>query len=262
MSPQNIEELFPRSSIYDLNWIKENSLLHNTLYYTESLCNALKIKEGMNVLDLGCGKAISSIFIAKEYNVKVWAVDKESSPTENYQRILLMNCEDKVFPVKGDARQLPFPHKYFDIIVSIDSFSYYGTDDWYIPYISQFLKPNGLLAISEWCFSKEFNTVSEIPDYLKKCYRDSGFYGLHSIEWWRHHLTKSGLFKITNAEILPENKYLLEDFINEFKDLKSEKEIVKALQNDKLNIINTFRIIGERTNLDPYFDDFADINPE
>jgi len=37
----------------------------------------------MRVLDLGCGKALSSIFLAKEYGTQVWATDLWISATDN-----------------------------------------------------------------------------------------------------------------------------------------------------------------------------------
>ena len=40
----------------------------------------------MRVLDLGCGKGLTSIFIAKEFDVEVYAVDLWLSATENYER--------------------------------------------------------------------------------------------------------------------------------------------------------------------------------
>ena len=38
-------KLFPLTSKYNEKWIQENSLLHNILFYTESLCKAMNIKE-------------------------------------------------------------------------------------------------------------------------------------------------------------------------------------------------------------------------
>lgn len=258
INQSELNKLFPKTARYNSEWVKQNSLLHNTLLYTESLCNALDIKEEQRVLDLGCGKAVSSIFLAKEYNVQVWAVDREISPTENYIRIKEMSCENNVFPLQLDARRLPFPKNFFDVVISIDSFSYYATDNWYLPYLSQFIKPGGMLAFSEWCCSKEFNNVNEVPEYLQKCYTGFGFHGMHSIEWWKNHFTKIGLFEVINSDILPGNKYILEDFIQEFENMESEREIVKALQQDTLNIINTFRIVGKRTEVKAYLDDFED----
>ena len=54
--------LFPLSAAYDRSWIKKNSLGENVLYNLESLCEIMEFKEGMRVLDLGCGKAASAVF--------------------------------------------------------------------------------------------------------------------------------------------------------------------------------------------------------
>jgi len=35
----------------------------------------LTLRPGMRVLDLGCGTALTSIFLAREYDVEVWATD-------------------------------------------------------------------------------------------------------------------------------------------------------------------------------------------
>ena len=43
---------------------------------------------------------------------------------------------------------LPFADDFFDAIVSIDSFFYYGTDDHYLNYLARFVKPDGPIAIA------------------------------------------------------------------------------------------------------------------
>ena len=52
-----------------------------------TLTGALELWAGMRVLDLGCGRAASSIFLRREFGVQVWATDLWISPTENWQRI-------------------------------------------------------------------------------------------------------------------------------------------------------------------------------
>ena len=66
-----------------------------------------------------------------------------SAPSENIQRIRDAGVEDGVFPLHADARSLPFAPEFFDAIVCIDSFLYYGTDDLYLNYLAQFVKPGG-----------------------------------------------------------------------------------------------------------------------
>ena len=41
-----------------------------------------------SALDLGCGKGLSSIFLAREFGVEVWAADLWIKPTENYKRFI------------------------------------------------------------------------------------------------------------------------------------------------------------------------------
>ena len=60
--------LFPLTAKYDEDWVMQNSIIENVLYYIESLCEVLRFEKGMRVLDLACGKAVSSIFLAKEYD--------------------------------------------------------------------------------------------------------------------------------------------------------------------------------------------------
>ncbi len=47
----------------------------------------MTLEPGMRVLDMGRGKAISSIVLAKEFGVEVWAADLCVKPTENWERI-------------------------------------------------------------------------------------------------------------------------------------------------------------------------------
>ena len=92
------------------------------LWLTEWLATALDLRPGMRVLDLGCGRASSSIFLRREFGVQVWATDLWFSASENIQRIRDAGVEDGVFPIHADARSLPFAAEFFDAIVCIDSF--------------------------------------------------------------------------------------------------------------------------------------------
>lgn len=79
--------LYPRSQKYDIDWMVQNSMGPNVIWLTEALTGVMTLEPGMRVLDMGCGKAISSIFLAKEFGVEVWAADLCVKPTENWKRI-------------------------------------------------------------------------------------------------------------------------------------------------------------------------------
>ena len=134
---------FPRSNKYLPKWILDNEMGPHPLWFSELLSEYLNLKPGMKVLDLGCGRAISSIFFAREFGVKVWATDLWISADDNLARIEESGLTDLVFPVHADAHLLPYAANFFDVIVSIDAYFYFGTDDLYLSYLSRFLRPNG-----------------------------------------------------------------------------------------------------------------------
>ncbi len=238
--------LFPLSAAYDKTWIKRNSLGENVLYNLESLCEVMEFKEGMRVLDLGCGKGATAIFLAKEFGVEVWAIDQYITPSENYQRIKEMNCEHSVYPLKLNAKELPFPAHFFDAIVSVDSYMYFGTDEKFTPYISQFLKPGGTIGIVDICFSKEINFLAEVPEFMREHFQDK-WYFVHSLEWWEKMWNKTGHLKILNSEIVPQNEFIKNEYVEDFRHSKKPDDIADALAQDKEGLINIFRMTAQRS---------------
>ena len=108
-------ERFPRASRYHPDWVLSAvSGGANPLWLTEWLAEGLDLRPGMRVLDLGCGRALSSIFLAREFGVQIWAADLWFSASENAQRIRDAGVESSVFPLHVDARSLPFAAEFFD----------------------------------------------------------------------------------------------------------------------------------------------------
>ena len=97
---------YPRTAKYDPEWLVGLDMGCPTFWLLESLCEVMDLQPGMRVMDLGCGKAAGSIFLAKEYGLQVWAVDPEVKPTENWARIRESGLEDQVFPLNADGNNL------------------------------------------------------------------------------------------------------------------------------------------------------------
>lgn len=191
---------FPRSAHYNREWLTASaSGGANPLWLTEWLAGVLDLKPGMRVLDLGCGRASSSIFLRREFGVQVWAADLWFSPSENFQRVRDAGVEDGVFPIHADARSLPFATEYFDAIVSVDSFLYYGTDDLYLGNVARFLKPGGQLGIVGAGLMKEIE--GPVPASLEGWWTHE-LSCLHSAAWWRRHWVKTGIVDVGIADSL------------------------------------------------------------
>ena len=71
MNERLISPRFPRSNAYNPKWIEACvSGGANSLWLTEWLTSAMELRCGMRVLDLGCGRAASSIFLHREFGVQ------------------------------------------------------------------------------------------------------------------------------------------------------------------------------------------------
>ncbi len=195
----DLQNVFPRSANYGINWVARNEMGPNVLWLTEYLTKDLSITNDMRILDLGCGKAVSSIFLAREYGAKVWAVDLWISPTENYQRISEANLGDSVYPIYAEARQLPFAEPYFDLILSVDAYHYFGAEEDYLPYILKYLKPGGTLGILVPGIKQEFD--EGVPAYIEPLWEPE-LSVFHAPVWWKKHFEKTGLLNVTVCDYL------------------------------------------------------------
>jgi ubiquinone/menaquinone biosynthesis C-methylase UbiE len=202
MTPQSqlFSERFPRASKYNPAWLLAAvSGGANSLWLTEWLATGMDLRSGMRVLDLGCGMASSSIFLHREFGVQVWATDLWFSVSQNLQRIRDAGAEDGVFPMHADARSLPFAPEFFDAIVSVDSFYYYGTDDLYLNYLARFVKPGGQVGAAGAGLMLELDGT--LPTSLRDWWT-ADMSCLHSADWWRRHWERSGVVDVELADTL------------------------------------------------------------
>src|SRR6516225_2777213 len=101
---QLVSERFLRTAKYHPAWILASvSGSANPLWLSEWLAEAINFRPGMRVLDLGCGRAASSIFLRREFGVQVWATDLWFSVAENLQRVLDAGVQDGIFSIPSFA---------------------------------------------------------------------------------------------------------------------------------------------------------------
>src|ERR1700733_13115934 len=222
---------FPLTAKYDPQWVRDNALGENALCQVESLARRLPLRAGMRVLDLGCGKATSSIFLAREFGIEAWGADVAIFDPENRSRAIELECEATVFPLRVDAHSLPFAKEFFDGVIAIDSFLYFGTDDRYLGYLIQFIKPGGFIGVVDIAFTRELRSIEEAPDYLRPQYAKHWSY-VHSVQWWKQHWEKTALVDVQCAELLPESDALLRDYVRGRLPEQDEDSIMRAVPRD------------------------------
>jgi SAM-dependent methyltransferase len=237
-----LSDRFPRSSGYNPEWIIANaSGGANSLWLTEWLTAALQLQPGMRILDLGCGRASSSIFLRREFDVQVWATDLWFSASENIQRIRDAGVEDGVFPIHADARALPFAADFFDAILCVDSFYYFGTDDLYLNYLAHFVKPDGPIGLVGAGLTREID--GSIPGHLSGLWTQE-FWALHSAAWLRRHWGRTGIIDVELADTMPDGWQFWLDWQ---RAVSPENAVeIDALQADRGSYLGYVRLVGRR----------------
>jgi cyclopropane fatty-acyl-phospholipid synthase-like methyltransferase len=111
-----------------------------------------------------------------------------------------MECEASVFPLRLDAHSLPFAREFFDNVIAIDSFLYFGTDDRYLSYLLQFVKPGGFIGVVDIAFTRELRSIDDAPEYLRPQYPKHWSY-VHSVEGEKRHWEETGRGEVEWAEL-------------------------------------------------------------
>ena len=170
----------------------------NAMRVAEELTSHLDINENMRILDLGCGCGLSTILLAEKFGASVFAADLWISPTENYERFQPIGIDDKVVPVFADATQgLPFANGYFDLLVTVDAYHYFGDTAGMLPSLAPFVKKGGYIAVAIPGLKYEFG--KNVPDDMQPFWNSEMERTLHSLDWWRDLWKREGGIEIVDS---------------------------------------------------------------
>lgn len=244
---------FPRSSHYAADFMLGNQMGPNALWLVEWLCERLAISAGMRILDLGCGKAMTSIFLAREFDAQVHAVDLWMDPDHNWRRVVEAGVADRVCPMRAEAHALPFASGYFDAIVSIDAYQYFGTDVLYLDYLARFLRPGGLLGVVVPGVVQPLS--NGVPPWLTtpqsngKVFWEDSCRCFLTAEAWKALWAGSPLMTNVLVELQPDGWRHWADFERAIET--SGKGVfpsdAEAIERDAGRTIGFFRLVAERT---------------
>lgn len=241
LSPEIINAAFPRTQAYNPDWIKSIGMGSHPLWMTEWLTSSIDLRPGMRVLDLGCGRAASSVFLAREFGVQVWAADLWINASENYQRIRDAGLSDRIFPIHCDAHALPFAGEFFDAITCIDCFSYFGTSDLYLNYLAHFVRTGGAIGVAGAGLMHEL--TDGIPQHLRQMWTQD-FWCLHSAQWWRGHWERTGIVDMKLAETMTDGWKFWQHWQQ---DAYPQNEVeIQAITQDRGSTLGYIRMIATR----------------
>ena len=166
----------------NIEFLNANMMGPNALRIGEELASQLNIKENMRILDLGCGCGLTTLLLVQKYGASVFAADLWISPTENYERFQSIGIDDKAIPLSVDATKgLPFANGYFDLLLTVDAYHYFGDTAEMLPSLIPCVKKGGYIAVAVPGIKYEFG--KNVPDEMKPFWNDEVARTSHSLNW-------------------------------------------------------------------------------
>lgn len=168
------------------------------------------------VLDLGCGSAESSLYLADNFKAKVVAADLSTDPTDNARKIESRGHRGDILPLQLDASKLmPFAEEYFDAILCVNSLNSYGTDIAVVDRIARHLKRGGLFCSGGECLNEEFtpDQIANPPDVYNfaEPVWEGDFLTSHSPGWWADHIAGSDELQLVSCRELEDGRRFYEE---------------------------------------------------
>ena len=180
-------------SRYPVDWLLDLDMGPNPIRLLEQLLDGMPIERGSRVLDLGCGRGATSVFLARELECEVIAVDLWVDPAEAQAVFDSAEVTQRVRAVQADVRELPVPEASVDAVVSIDAWEYFGADDAVLAEVARVLRPRGRLGMVTPALRTEPIGSDSIPDHVRAVVGDEALQW-HRPEWWAQQWTASGRF--------------------------------------------------------------------
>ena len=189
--------MFPKTSTFPQSTMRERSMGPNPLKLCEELLDHADIPAGSVVLDLGSGAGLTSALMAREFGYVVYAADLWSDPSDNmrfFEGCGLTNRQ--AIPIKADATALPFAEEFFDAVVSVDSYNYFGRDPSYLgDHLLPLVKRGGELLLAIPGMVRDCH--DDLPVCLLASWTPEQLDYMHDMDWWRANFKQTA-----GAEIL------------------------------------------------------------
>ena len=181
-SRRNIAAHYDLGNEFYSHWL-DNTMSYSSALFTDfgeelevgqnrkyqRLAKALKLKEGDQVLEIGCGWGGFAEIAAKEYKCNVVGITLSNEQAKFAQKRMKENQLSNLVDIRiEDYRDVQGS---FDKIVSIEMFEAVGEEHWrnYFETIKTRLKPGGLAGIQSITIANEFfETYKRRPDFIQK----------------------------------------------------------------------------------------------
>ncbi len=179
---------------------------------TQKVCDAAGIRDGMSVLDAGCGfgGTIASID-ARFSNMKLAGINIDARQIERARAEVKPKPGNTIEFVVGDACTLPFADESFDVVTAVECIFHFPSRVRFLREARRVLKPGGTIMVSEYVAPGRTYGLLGLAG-LPNLRTIQGFYGDDipiPPSWYRAYALRAGL---TQPEVIDVSENVLPTF--------------------------------------------------
>lgn len=155
------------TDFYEFGWCKslhfcrfshEEDFLQAIARHEHYLAYRIGIKEGMSVLDAGCGLGGPAREIAKFTNAHITGLNNSDYQIEKARRYTSQaGLQDKVSYRKGSFVEMDFPDGTFDAVYAIEATLHAPTLEQVYSEVYRVLKPGAVFGVYEWLLTEKYD---------------------------------------------------------------------------------------------------------
>jgi len=192
----------------------------------EIYCKRSKIKDGMNILDIGCGWGSLSLYLAKKYpNSKITGVSNSSSQKEFINSLASKRGLKNLTIITKDINEFDTKDD-FDRIISIEMFEHTKNTKKLMNLINDWLKPEGLFFMHVFAHKENpyYFDTDQKNAWMAKYFFTGGMMPNHN------------LFKDLNSNLEHKKSWMMPGIHYE----KTSNAWLEMMDSNKTEIINLF----------------------
>lgn len=204
-----------KSKKYDTPYYMSKIMGPNPIKLAEELLDGNLIPQGGVVCDLGSGQGLTSVFIAKEYGllrVRNGFVERSRRKSTLFRRS--RRSARSTAPRKSRRNFSAFDKGFFDAVVSLDSYNYFGRDENYLDdCLLPYVKKNGFVYIAVAGMKKDCH--DNLPKELLLSWTSEQLEYMHDVDYWTSIVSKCKGADIVSIKEMESNDEVWEDWLRQ-----------------------------------------------
>lgn len=165
---------------------------------TRQLLDRLDIRNGMTVLDVGCGVGSAMLYVAKRVRCRLIGLDRDAEMLRRARRATPSQVFPQVHYIRADATRIGFAAESVDRVI-VQSVACFNDNHALFGEIARILKPGGMVGMNEVTWRQP--PTQEIEQVMCATICET-FHGARLASGWIDHMRAAGLADAT-FEIFP-----------------------------------------------------------